>query len=39
MLENLLEWNQAHKLFSKVVYEFSWGTSNEYQDLVEELTF
>jgi hypothetical protein len=39
MLENLLEWNQAHKLFSKVVYEFSWGTSKEYQDLVEELTF
>ena len=38
MLENLLEWNQTQKLCSKIVYEFSWGTSKEYQDVVEELT-
>jgi hypothetical protein len=38
MVENLIEWNQTHRLFSKIVYEFSWGTSAEYQDVVEELT-
>ncbi len=38
ILEKLIDFNQNYALFSQIIYEFPWGTSEKYQDVIEEFT-